>query len=1072
MMKVLLLLIVILLVLVLVLSDLTSYNLLRNSNLNPDNVLDAVRHGVTGLEIDVSWDYDIDGEFSGWGNATRDEMNMDPRVENGELRASIFGKDPSWIESPQLYLDITNRHYVVIRMMYFGSSISGNLFLRSGTDKSYSETVDPSRHSWTDRQAMQAVDSSPSTSASTGMSKINDNNQYTYYESTKAAGVYITFDLKDPRYVSTLKILTSGDINGPRECLLQASYTSGVGPFKTVAQFTLDQMDSFVGDKNITGQLNSTMSGFYKTVEQQVITNFRDYSRYWRILILNNYGGSTVRIREISFEGYDEYITPVPFQLENTGKYKNYYIPINNYFLGKLLRMKLQIERYFDNQPINQYAEGLHIDYIRIARAPEMWRVRGCLDKYYMTEKRENATYDVTSITEYINGNLPIRSFIKNEMLLPYATTYDCPTKGNVHITVEGKNFGREARIFINGNECPVIAYSRSAIKGEGRIEKLVCNLPSSSTYGAVNIRVQNGILPGLFEDAPYFAYRAAPPVPDPPIVTNLGAHKVDLVWSPPGNEFDNMATTGYKIIWFQPQFRSRVSNLTVGNVTTTSVKGLEPATEYVFAIAAMSEGAYHEKSANLDTDLYGRRNPVNEAFTSTFSIYTNITATTLFDFDFQLFDNNATLNSSFIPSFNSLGPTGIYGSEGHFGLVLVGNANIQNCNVSSTCCDGYNATLGVSSCRAGVSVCAVLNERQLAYDFVINGITRRQVQYNIPYSTGGLPEIVAMTLDELIASKGADLPSRACGPGLRLTPSEARQSGASWYRRKVNVQEGFDTTITFEISNPSFKCNRMDDVNTYCRSRGADGFAFVVQNVGWTALGDAGKGLGYEGIFGALAIEVDTYHNYDQMDYYENHVSVMTQGFRYNITANHSRSLATSNRVPDLTDGRHTIRIKYDPNFDENAVFHPSFQVNGYTTWFLENGDFQYGGQGDWGPGFGMLYVYLDDMYSPVITCPMNLAATLDLDNGRAIVGLTAATGDSTWQTHDIIGWQFTSLYIDQDYTAPLIVNGVGDHHCRNESVCVHQVDYNHYYRKNNKYGKGISFYQHYHHCHYYHYY
>ena len=59
-------------------------------------------------------------------------------------------------------------------------------------------------------------------------------------------------------------------------------------------------------------------------------------------------------------------------------------------------------------------------------------------------------------------------------------------------------------------------------------------------------------------------------------------------------------------------------------------------------------------------------------------------------------------------------------------------------------------------------------------------------------------------------------------------------------------------------------------------------------------------------------------------------------KGFRYNITANHSRSLANSNRVPDLTDGIHTVRIKYDPNFDENQVPHPSFQVNGFTTWFM----------------------------------------------------------------------------------------------------------------------------------------
>ena len=75
--------------------------------------------------------------------------------------------------------------------------------------------------------------------------------------------------------------------------------------------------------------------------------------------------------------------------------------------------------------------------------------------------------------------------------------------------------------------------------------------------------------------------------------VTNIGAHRVDLTWSPPSiTEFDQMTITGYKILWFRPQFRSRVSNLTVGNVTTTSIRGLEPATEYVFAIAAMSEGA------------------------------------------------------------------------------------------------------------------------------------------------------------------------------------------------------------------------------------------------------------------------------------------------------------------------------------------------------------------------------------------------------------------------------------------------------------------------------------------------
>ena len=168
------------------------------------------------------------------------------------------------------------------------------------------------------------------------------------------------------------------------------------------------------------------------------------------------------------------------------------------------------------------------------------------------------------------------------------------------------------------------------------------------------------------------------------------------------------------------------------------------------------------------------------------------------------------------------------------------------------------------------------------------------------------------------------------------------------------------------------------------------------------------------------------------------NTVCTTVQGFRYNITANHSRSLATSTRIPDLTDGVHTVRVKYDPKFDEKEVPHPSFQVSGFTTWFMnvsqrclympmcsaalydsstvyitttllllfsrQNADFSSGGEGDWGVGFGLLSVFVDDMYSPIITTPINLGATLQLDDGRSYVGLTAATGDEYWQAHDIL--------------------------------------------------------------------
>ena len=104
--------------------------------------------------------------------------------------------------------------------------------------------------------------------------------------------------------------------------------------------------------------------------------------------------------------------------------------------------------------------------------------------------------------------------------------------------------------------------------------------------------------------------------------------------------------------------------------------------------------------------------------------------------------------------------------------------------------------------------------------------------------------------------------PARRCGPALRLTTNEARLSGAAWYGRKMQVREGFETQFDFRLSMPSTVCRNMDNVYTHCRSRGSDGFAFVIQNAGQIELGEPGMGLGYGGINNSLAIEFDTTYN------------------------------------------------------------------------------------------------------------------------------------------------------------------------------------------------------------------
>lgn len=283
--------------------------------------------------------------------------------------------------------------------------------------------------------------------------------------------------------------------------------------------------------------------------------------------------------------------------------------------------------------------------------------------------------------------------------------------------------------------------------------------------------------------------------------------------------------------------------------------------------------------------------------------------------------------------------------------------------------------------------------------------------------------------------------------------------TGAVWYSRKQQVREGFVMEFEYRISNPSTVCRIMDGVYTNCRSRGADGFAFVVHNMGSMELGSSGMGLGYDQINNSLAVEFDTFFNAENLDQYENAVSVHTRGWQNPNSANEAYSLGASTRASNLvdrapipgnetdtydyTDGIHKVKVVYTPIFDDDMLMSGRFTASAHVVSFLENADYQFGGQSQWGTGMGTLAIYLDDMLTPLFIVPLNLDATLKLDNGRAYVGFTAATGTEMWQQHDIMSWHFTATREDPPYQPPPLINGVGAHACSGwgtgEDQCAH---------------------------------
>jgi hypothetical protein len=435
-------------------------------------------------------------------------------------------------------------------------------------------------------------------------------------------------------------------------------------------------VEFYVGDNTNSSSTNSTT---------QHVTGFSSQSQYWRLFVVDNYGGPAVGIRKVSFIGYTNNIVVLPFTLNNTGSYHTYYIPIGQSLIAPIQRLRFE---FYQSSSSNKYQGSFgtfQIEFIRIVRAPEVHKVTGCIDIYYDSVSLQNGDPSVTSVVNLINGVLPLEYFAKQSNTLSYATTFDCPLDGGIDITVEGVNFGESARVFVGDNECIVKSLISSTT------DTIICTLPSTSLSSSINstVTVQNGVLPGLFVNFFGLFYRTNPVVPSPPLVTNIGARRVDLLWQPPGSLYNAMATTGYKIAWYQPKYRSRVGNMTVGNVTTTSIRGLNPESDYVFAVAAVSEGVIPINYANQPTDLYGRRAHSTNSLLGGFSNFTSNITTLKSDFEFTFFNANLTLNYSVsdVPissvASQSLGPTGLYGGEGSYGLAFIGSANVENCNAT-----------------------------------------------------------------------------------------------------------------------------------------------------------------------------------------------------------------------------------------------------------------------------------------------------------------------------------------------------------------------------------------------------
>ncbi len=148
----------------------------------------------------------------------------------------------------------------------------------------------------------------------------------------------------------------------------------------------------------------------------------------------------------------------------------------------------------------------------------------------------------------------------------------------------------------------------------------------------------------------------------------------------------------------------------------------------------------------------------------------------------------------------------------------------------------------------------------------------------------------------------------------FELTENKTFQRGSIWCNRRIDLRSKFTIYAKMHFGTDRF---------------GADGIAFLLQNMGINALSNAVDGIGYKDIKPSLDIEFDTY---DQNDKFYDHVGVERNGRSTHgydpIIGGHYTTISSN-----LADNKwHSVVFHYDPK--QNCLFTITFDnvsLNGH---------------------------------------------------------------------------------------------------------------------------------------------
>lgn len=288
--------------------------------------------------------------------------------------------------------------------------------------------------------------------------------------------------------------------------------------------------------------------------------------------------------------------------------------------------------------------------------------------------------------------------------------------------------------------------------------------------------------------------------------------------------------------------------------------------------------------------------------------------------------------------------------------------------------------------------------------------------------------------------SASSDARNASCPTRLRLTPSRPYKVGVAAHERPLPALDAWESGFTFQLTDPSRACSEVKDASfgtashRTCSVAGGDGLAFIVHADvrGARAIGEGGGGMGYAGVRGALAVQFDSWYNGDDGDVPFDHMSVHASGAGGGggngggdfsaraVSADVRTNIGGALRRLNIADGLvHAVRVAYVPYIKLDWV--PYFSaseslreligagrdatpIGTLAVWFDAGGSGNTTGCGD-GTCAGEA-PRVAASAPPILALPIELSRVLQRDGGDAWFALTAATGATAWQKHDILSW------------------------------------------------------------------